>query len=60
MSKYEISALEIEGAIGRQFQTLSIVFACAVNTKLASLFGYIWSSLGTHKKVETRFVIKYA
>jgi hypothetical protein len=40
MSKYEISALEIEGAIGRQFQTLSIVFVCAVNTKLASLFGY--------------------
>jgi hypothetical protein len=30
---------EIEGAIGRQFQSLSIVFVCAVNTKLASLFG---------------------
>jgi hypothetical protein len=29
---------EIEGAIGRQFQSLSIVFVCAVNTKLASLF----------------------
>jgi hypothetical protein len=31
---------EIEGAIGRigrQFQSLSIVFVCAVNTKLASL-----------------------
>jgi hypothetical protein len=31
--------VEIEGAIGRQFQSLSIVFICAVNTKLASLFG---------------------
>jgi hypothetical protein len=29
---------EIEGTIGRQFQSLSIVFVCAVNTKLASLF----------------------
>jgi hypothetical protein len=28
---------EIEGALGRQFQSLSIVFVCAVNTKLASL-----------------------
>jgi hypothetical protein len=28
---------EIEGAVGRQFQSLSIVFVCAVNTKLASL-----------------------
>jgi hypothetical protein len=27
---------EIEGALGRQFQSLSIVFVCAVNTKLAS------------------------
>jgi hypothetical protein len=41
----------IEGAIGRQFQSLSIVFVCAVNTKLASLFElefslhYIWSSV---------------
>ena len=31
---------EIEGAIGRQFQSLSIVFLCAVNTKLASVFGF--------------------
>jgi hypothetical protein len=30
---------EIEGAIGSQFQSLSIVHVCAVNTKLASLFG---------------------
>ena len=43
--KYEISAqslakmAEIEGAIGRQFQSLSTVFVCAVDTKLASLFG---------------------
>jgi hypothetical protein len=29
---------EIKAAIGRQFQSLSIVFVCAVNTKLASLF----------------------
>jgi hypothetical protein len=29
---------EIDGAIGRQFQSLSIVFVFAVNTKLASLF----------------------
>jgi hypothetical protein len=29
---------EIEGAIGRQFQSLSIDFVCAVTTKLASLF----------------------
>jgi hypothetical protein len=29
---------EIEGALGRQFQSLSIVFVCAVNTKLASLW----------------------
>jgi hypothetical protein len=29
---------EIEGAVGRQFQSLSIVFVCAVNTKLASLW----------------------
>jgi hypothetical protein len=29
---------EIEGALGRQFQSLSIVFICAVNTKLASLW----------------------
>jgi hypothetical protein len=29
---------EIEGAIGCQFQSLSIVFIFAVNTKLASLF----------------------
>jgi hypothetical protein len=28
---------DIQGAIGRQFQSLSIVFVCAVNTKLASL-----------------------
>ena len=26
---------EIEGALGRQFQSLSIVIVCAVNTKLA-------------------------
>jgi hypothetical protein len=46
MSKYEISAHslpEIEGAIGRQFQSLSIVFFCAVNTKLASVFGLEFS-----------------
>jgi hypothetical protein len=30
---------EIERAIGLQFQSLSKVFVCAVNTKLASLFG---------------------
>jgi hypothetical protein len=29
---------EIEEAIGCQFQSLSIVFVCAVNTKLALLF----------------------
>jgi hypothetical protein len=29
---------ETEEALGRQFQSLSIIFACAVNTKLASLF----------------------
>jgi hypothetical protein len=29
---------EIEGAERHQFQSLSIVFLCAVNTKLASLF----------------------
>jgi hypothetical protein len=29
---------EIERAIGRQFQSLSIVFDCAVKTKLASVF----------------------
>jgi hypothetical protein len=34
---------EIEGAIGRQFQSLSIVFDCAVDTKLASLFGLEFS-----------------
>jgi hypothetical protein len=30
--------VEIEGAIGHQFQSLSIIFVCAVNTKLASLW----------------------
>ena len=35
--------VEIEGAIGRQFQSLSIVFVCAVNTKLASLFEFVFS-----------------
>jgi hypothetical protein len=44
MSKRNVGTLlanmaEIEGATGRQFQSLSIVFVCAVNTKLASLFG---------------------
>jgi hypothetical protein len=34
---------EIEEAIGRQSQSLSIVFVCAVNTKLASLFGHEFS-----------------
>jgi hypothetical protein len=34
---------EIEGAVGRQFQSLSIVFDCAVNTRLASLFGLEFS-----------------
>jgi hypothetical protein len=34
---------EIEGAIGIQFQSLSIDFVCAVNTKLASL-GANWSN----------------
>jgi hypothetical protein len=34
---------EIEGAIGRQFQSLSIILDCAVNTKLASLFGLEFS-----------------
>jgi hypothetical protein len=29
---------EIEGALGREFQSLSIAFVCAVNRKLASLF----------------------
>jgi hypothetical protein len=29
---------EIEGAVRRQFQSLSIVFVCAVKTKLASLW----------------------
>jgi hypothetical protein len=46
---------EFEEAIGRQSQSLSIVIDCAVNTKLASLFGFefslqiysIWSSLVT-------------
>jgi hypothetical protein len=33
----------IEGAIGRQSQSLTIVFVCAVNTKLASLFGLEFS-----------------
>jgi hypothetical protein len=33
--------VEIEGAI--QFQSLSIVFVCTVNTKLASLFGLEFS-----------------
>jgi hypothetical protein len=32
-------AKEIEGAIWRQFQSISIVFICAANTKLASLCG---------------------
>ena len=50
---------EIEGAIGRHFQSLSIVFVCAVNTKLASLWAtkflqiYIWSSLFCPCAVET-------
>jgi hypothetical protein len=34
---------EIEGAIGRQFQSLSVVFVSAVSTKLASLFGLEFS-----------------
>jgi hypothetical protein len=34
---------EIEGAIGRQFQSLSVVFVCTVSTKLASLFGLEFS-----------------
>jgi hypothetical protein len=29
--------------VGRHFQSLSIVFLCAVNTKLASLFGLEFS-----------------
>jgi hypothetical protein len=29
---------ESEGAVGRQFQSLSIVLVCAVNTKFGSLF----------------------
>ena len=29
---------EIEGALGREFQSLSIAFVCAFNTKQASLF----------------------
>jgi hypothetical protein len=33
-----VKMAEIEGAVGRQFQSLSIVFLCAVDTKLASLF----------------------
>jgi hypothetical protein len=46
----------LKSYIGRQFQSLSIIFVCAVNTKLASLFAlafslqvyiyiYIWSSV---------------
>jgi hypothetical protein len=34
---------EIEKAKGRQFQSLSIVFVCAVNTTLASLFALEFS-----------------
>jgi hypothetical protein len=34
---------EIEGAIRRQFQSFSIAFVCAVDTKLASLFGLEFS-----------------
>jgi hypothetical protein len=34
---------EVKEAIGRQFQSLSIVFVCAVNTKLDSLFGFVFS-----------------
>jgi hypothetical protein len=34
---------EIERAIARQFQSLSIVFDCAVKTKLASVFGFEFS-----------------
>jgi hypothetical protein len=33
--KSEAKMAEIEELIGRQFQSLSIVFVCAVNTKLA-------------------------
>jgi hypothetical protein len=42
MSKYEIWWRKLK-SIGRQFQSLSIVFVCAVNTKLASLFGLEFS-----------------
>jgi hypothetical protein len=34
---------EIEGVIGRQFQSLFIVLVCAVKTMLASLFGLQFS-----------------
>jgi hypothetical protein len=34
-----VKMAEIGGAIGRQFQSLSIVFVCAVNTKLACVAG---------------------
>jgi hypothetical protein len=56
---------EIEGAVGRQFQSLSIVFECAVNMKLPSLFRLefslqIYTELTVWNTViSTKYTIEY-